>query len=283
MSSKCKFHLSTQFARCLNIGMLIAIIVYFSLYSYNQHLRILELEKKAELLSNDKLKISGDINILANEVAKLKENKDFIKDSYSTNIGWASLVLSILVTGVFALTVYNVVDNSGKVKEVKSEFESEVKKLEQSYNGKIEALIKSHEEIISINNSSKESIDNEMSKLRIMSLENKIELYSRELSDYHDKKNISMVMYNCLNIVYSSILIVKEKHKIGESYDYNIVIISNRLDLFLNYIDYFLLSKVFYKNLRISEFEGKEVVGDLVSTKINEIIRRIGIDDSNVK
>lgn len=110
----------------LPVAVITVVFATFSfVYIWRLDSEISDLSKKAELLSNYNIKSKSNIEIVSNEVAKLKENKDFIKDAYSNNIGWASLVLSIMVAGVFGLTVYNVVDNSGKVKELKEEFKKQ--------------------------------------------------------------------------------------------------------------------------------------------------------------
>jgi cell division protein FtsL len=79
---------------------------------------------------------SDSLAIYKAKVAEVEMQKNFLSDIYSTNIGWVSLVLSILIAGVFGLTVYNVVDNSKKVKNITSEYSTLNKKLQKKFKKK---------------------------------------------------------------------------------------------------------------------------------------------------
>lgn len=111
----------------ISIGalLIIAFSIFFNLYCLRIDSKISSLEATVNPKKNYKLNFNLEkptLESLSNEVAKLNENKNFITDAYSTNLGWASLVLTLLVAGAFAIMALNIIVNSKRVDEIKDEF-----------------------------------------------------------------------------------------------------------------------------------------------------------------
>ncbi len=90
--------------------------VQFSVFSADtveQRLAKLEQVVKAQ---------SDSITTYKAKVAEVEKQKAFFSDIFSTNVGFVSIIFSVMATGIFGLTVYNVVDNNAKNKEIKEEF-----------------------------------------------------------------------------------------------------------------------------------------------------------------
>ncbi len=149
-------------------------IILTSNYSFCSSMedRVIKLEQTVKAQSDS-------IATYKAKVAEVEKQKSFLGDIYSTNVGWASLVLTLLVGGAFAVMALNIIDNSGKVKEIKTDLVKYVNEFNKSTDVSINKI-----------NNSLDLLKKDIGNIRRSSLKNNYDL-NRTQTDLFNTKNVT--------------------------------------------------------------------------------------------